>query len=667
MVYTKRKNNRIQDPNQINYVKSILEASAQQCQQGGMYTPEIYIATAQRIADTYSLQDSNYPRVTFNSKEQTLKGQNNSVPELTASIGDRTSTSYFLIKDSLPQGTTASPEQLTHLRPDIVSARIATNLGIVQPPLTTSASIPPINQGVPSTARVQTGTTPAQVMAGAMPTSHAPSMSKAQAMAQTVTPATTPPQPPISTPNSAVAGLAALAAPVSPQANNHNPPAFNEEKNLASNNNTAPIANQIPNTDTAAPPVSSIPNPQPIHDPQIAKAVQNTNQNLQTVGNLNQNIGKALKDMAKGEVNPIQLYGDTLNVIGSFINGIPAGIQEARLKSIAQQMKLIEEKKKTVDLKMDRLGDDFITSGHKPPVSNTDVFNTSVPKLEPELYAERDVERSGANPLGYPLGQTTTAPANPTSQTSSKAEPQSQPKREPVDKAIDKLLKSSASIDDKLNAIEKTLDKMLEELIKIEKNLEAIQASLESKAQATDPNLLSNPEDMVVETEAKTEVEIVANNPMAEVPVRTEIETDIIAEAKTETEATEEVEVTEVTVDLFSEEESIPQALASQICSYEGNLDLLNQHLASDHLKIELSEDASELLIGEINNGVTSFIFAAEANEEGWNIQSEISEEAQLDILDSFVKAELAVNNSEPELQKEVQKPVKDKSISLSL
>ena len=52
MVYSKRKNNRIQDPYQINYVKSILEASVQQCQQGGMYAPEIYIATAQRIADT---------------------------------------------------------------------------------------------------------------------------------------------------------------------------------------------------------------------------------------------------------------------------------------------------------------------------------------------------------------------------------------------------------------------------------------------------------------------------------------------------------------------------------------------------------------------------------------------------------------------------------------
>ena len=187
MVYAKRQNNRIQDPNQINYVKSILEASAQQCQQGGMYAPEIYIATAQRIADTYSIQDSNYPRVTFNAKEQKLKGQENPVSELTASIGDRTSTSYFLIKDSLPQGTKASPEQLTHLRPDIVSTRIATNLGIVQPPpVTASATIPPINLGIPSTAPVQTPTMPTQVVPGAIPTSHAPSVSKAQAMAQMV-------------------------------------------------------------------------------------------------------------------------------------------------------------------------------------------------------------------------------------------------------------------------------------------------------------------------------------------------------------------------------------------------------------------------------------------------------------------------------------------------
>ena len=610
MVYTKRQNNRIQDPNQINYVKSILEASAQQCQQGGMYTPEIYIATAQRIADTYSLQDNNYPRITFNAKEQRLKGQQNPVSELTASIGDRTSTSYFLIKDSLPQGTKASPEQLTHLRPDIVSARIATNLGIVQPiPITASATIPPINIGVLTNAPVQTATMPTQVTPGAMPTSHAPSMSKAQALARTVTPATPLSSTPASTPNTAVAGLAALAEPLPHQANTQHPPAFTEAGNFALNNSTAPIANHISNVNIAAPPISpSIPNPEPIHNPQRAKAIKTTNQNLQTVGNLNQNIGKALKDMAKGEVNPIQLYGDTLNIIGSFINGIPAGIQEARLKSIAQQMRLVKEKKRTIDLKMDRVGDAFIASEHKPPLANTDVFNTSVPK--PETKSKDTV----------PAPTTTPAASKP----------------EPADTAIDKLLESNASLDEKLDAIEKTLDKMLEKLIKMEKNLEAIQASLELNT----PNPIPNPEDMVVETEAKTEVEVVANNPMAEVPVRTEIETDIVAEAKTETEAAEEVEVPEITVDSTPD---IDCQMADLISSYEGDVDQLNDRLKTHKLQINLSEDRQRVSVSEIDNGITFSVFEAQTDEEGWKISSEINDSAKLDILERFVEAEREV------------------------
>ena len=627
MVYTK-KNNRIQDPNQINYVKSILEASAQQCQQGGMYTPEIYIATAQRIADTYSLQDSNYPRISFNSKEQRLKGQENPVSELTASIGNRTSTSYFLIKDSLPQGTKFSPEQLIHLRPDIVSARIAANLGIVQPPpMTTSATIPPIDRVVPSTAPVPTRTIPTKVTPGAIPTSHVPPVSKAQAMAQTVSPATPQPQPTTNAPNSAVAGLATLAIPN--QANTQNSSTITNENNFALNNNTAPIANQFPNTNIGTPPASPpIPQPRPIHNPERAKAIKATNQNLQAVGNLNQNIGKALKDMAKGEVNPVQLYGDTLNIIGSFINGIPAGIQEARLKSIAQQMKLVEEKKKAIDLKMDRVGDDFITSEPKPPVTNTDVFNTSIPKPE--------------------AGFKTTAPASTNSTLPAPSKP------EPADTPIDKLLKSNASLDEKLDAIEKTLDKMLEELIKIEKNLEAIQASLESNS-AEQTNVSSTPapqpnsEDIVIETEAKTEVEVVANNPMAEVPVRTDIETDVVAEAKTETEATEEAEVPEITVDSAPD---IDWQMADLISSYDGDLDQLNDRLKVHQLQINLSEDRQKLSVCEIDNGVAFSVFEAQADGEGWKVTSEINDSAKLDILERFVEAEgevLANATTQPE------------------
>ena len=621
MVYTK-KNNRIQDPkpNQL-YVKSILEASVQQCQQGGMYTPEIYIATAQRIADTYSLQDSNYPaRYLSTPKKQRLKGQENSVTELTASIGDCTSTSYFLIKDSLPQGTKASPEQLIYLRPDIVSARIATNLGIVQPPpITTSATIPPINLGVPSTAPAQPGTMPTQTMPGAIPTSHVPPVSKAQAMAQTVSPTTPQPQPLTTAPNSAVAGLATLAVPN--QANTQNYSTFANENNFALNNNTAPIANQFLNTNIGNPPASpTIPQPRPIHNPERAKAIKATNQNLQAVGNLNQNIGKALKDMAKGEVNPIQLYGDTLNIIGSFINGIPAGIQSARLKSIAQQMKLVEEKKKAIDLRMNRVGDDFITSEPKPPVTNTDVFNTSIPKPE--------------------AGFKTAAPAP----THASATPPALSKPEPADTPIDKLLKSNASLDEKLDAIEKTLDKMLEKLIKIEENLEAMQGYLKSnsptsEAQATTDAPLADIEDMVVETEAKTEVELVANASRAEVPIRTEIDTDMVAEAKNETEAAKEVEVPEITLD-STPDLDIDREMAELISSFDGDLDQLNDRLKVHELQINLSEDRQKLSVCEIDNGVAFSVFEAQADGEGWKVTSEINDSAKLDILERFVEAE---------------------------
>ena len=380
------------------------------------------------------------------------------------------------------------------------------------------------------------------------------------------------------------------------------------------------------------------PQPEPIHNPSIAKAIKTTNQNLRAAGNLNQNIGKALKDMAKGEVNPIQLYGDTLNIIGSFINGIPAGIQEARLKSIARQMKLIEEKKRAIDLRMDRMGDDFIASD-KPPVSNAEVFNTPVSNPEPELKA---------------------APTISTPPVPSEPKPQTQWQAESEDTAIDKLLKSNASLDDKLDAIEKTLDKMLEELIKIEKNLEAIQASLEPQAQATNP--APNPEDMVVETEAKTEVEVVANDYMAEVPVRTEIKTDIVAEARTETEAAEEVEVPETTVDPKPDYD-IDREMVDLISSYEGDLDQLNDRLKVHKLQINLSEDRQRLSVSEIDNGMAYSVFEAQADSEGWKVLSEINDSAKLDILERFVEAEQEVFTSvtiQPEPTLELKKVTKE-------
>ena len=621
MTYQKRKNNRIQDLNQINYVKSILEASAKQCQDAGMHSPEVYLATAQKMADAYSTQNSQYPRITFNSKEQKLRGQQNSVTELTATIGERTSTSYFLVKDSLSQETSASQEELTYLRPDIVSNRIAANLGIAQTP-----PIPPIPQTKPGQA-IPAPTPINSPQASTMPSN----MSKAEMMAtqantqQQIDVPPIPPQPipPQATqPNSLLDGFAALTKdavppqPIPPQA----PVAPQPIPPQAAQPNPA---NKNPYAAAPVPPKQPVPTQpvplQPIHNPQLSKKIKQTNQRLEKSGSLTQTAGQILKDMAQGQINPIQLYGDTLTIMGNFLQGIPAGVHDARLEKIAQQMQLVSQKKADINRQMDSMGDELIASGtvSAPPFTSTAPTQTETEtssQIKPETSPLRDTPQS-----------------------------QSQSSVEPITEAIDKLLKSNASIDDKLDAIEKTLDKMLEQLNKIEENLAAI-----SK---------------MIETEVKTEVELVVNEPKTEVPIRTEIDTDIIAEAKTQTSAAKEVEVPSVIVDSIPDESELDldQELANTISSYEGDLDRLNQHLQNDKLRINLAEDGSYLSIAEVDHGIIDPIFTAEANAEGWNIQSGINDSKKLEVLESFVEAEAAaLAEPKPETKQESQVPAQE-------
>ncbi len=626
----------------------MLEAVIQKCQEAGMYTPEVYVGTAQQMADSYSSQNPQYPRITFNTKEQKLRGQDNTVPELTATIGDCTSTSYFLVKDSLPKDTKASQAELTYLRPDVVSNRIATNLGIVQPPTATATipPIPPIAQTTPSSVQ---GVPNPTMMNPVQPTGQAqaipsiaqiqaqPTMSKAQMMAQAVP--TVPPQgfaslatgaarrvtqntPTVPNPYQAPTAPSQAVPPVT-----KNPYATMEtEEEAVVSNQAAPIPSTQNGSGTGVKvKTNSAPVPEavPLHNSGKSQKMGKINKNLQSLGNLHQNIGQALKDMSQGEINPIQLYGDTLNIIGSFINGIPAGIQEGRLQKISEQMKLVTQKKSAIDSKMGLIGDEYMSSTAPVPVP-------------------------APTPAPAPKTEAVTIPASDKIQSSSKSD-------KPMTEAIDQLLKSNASIDDKLAAIEKTLDKMLEQLNKIEKNLEAIQASLE----ANDPTIQSQASmnSMVIETEAKTEVEVVANNPLAEVATKTEIETDITAEARTRTEAAQEVEVPEVVVDSIPDEElDVGQALAGILSSYEGNLDKINQYLKQDGLGIIISDAGDSLSVKEISDvGIHSIVFSAEANGEGWDINSDINDSKKLEVLESFIEAEAAVN-SEPELKPEQQK-----------
>lgn len=692
MAYTKKPNNRIQDLNQINYVKSILEASAQQCQNEGMYSPEVYQATAQKMADAYSAQSSSYPRITFGNKEQQLKDQS-SVQELTATIGDKTSTSYFLVKDSRTQGAKASQEELTYYRPDVVSNRIATSLGIVvQPLVAATPPIPPIpivatiGQGIPNPIPIN----PVQ------PAAFQPGMSKveilAQQMAQANQTAVTPVAPVQTAPNLALDTFAAMGTggsigafppvaptmtaqaipsipsmtapnvvPVAPVVNQNPYAVMKPEENPIVNKVAvvAPMFEQLTQTKVSAnvaAPMPVTPTVEPMHNQTSAQNLKGINQNLQAVGNFNQMLGKALKDMSRGEINPIQLCGDTLNIIGNFINGIPKGIHEARLQKIGEQMKLIQEKRIALDGKMDLVGDNLMSSQVSP---NTIADATPIPAPKSQNIAQTERTSHGSVLKDTPADISFRTPSDKeTSLPVSSAIPattSADPAADPITKTIDDLLKSNVSIDDKLTAIEKTLDKMLEQLIQIEKNLEAIQASLEvNKPQ----------QNMVLETEVETQVNDVINNPDAEVPVTTEINTEITAEAKTQIQAKADVEVPQFTIDATPDEKDsdIAQELVNMISEYEGDLDSLNQHLMKNNLVVTVAADGESIMVSEVNGAIVSPILTADANGEGWNIARSINDTKTLELMENFVEAEELAQNSFEQVdeQQEAKAPVEE-------
>jgi hypothetical protein len=290
-----RKNNRIQDLNQITYVKSILETAVNHCQQSQMYVPEVYQATAQRIADLNSLNDPTKPRITFNTKQQAVRGQDSPITELTATIGDKTSSSYFLLKDSLPVGTQPSQEQLTYLRPDVVSARIAASLGIAQLPQTTPTIPTPNNNVVISP-----------------PLTTTPPMSKAGEFVQGIN--TTQPQANVinsSMPirETVAERLAALATETAFQVPSPVPAVATSSSNLNQQQlNVNPYQNTVisapvPTSETYSEPTNPLPlqpqAPQPIHNPQQAQIIQGTTENIKLTGKLSNSVGLDFGQTAK--------------------------------------------------------------------------------------------------------------------------------------------------------------------------------------------------------------------------------------------------------------------------------------------------------------------------------------------------------------------------------
>lgn len=638
-----RQNNRIQDLNQIAYVKSILETAVNHCQQSQMSAPEVYQATAQRIADLNSLNDPTKPRITFNTKQQALRGQDSPITELTATIGDKTSTSYFLLKDSLPVGTQTSQEQLTYLRPDVVSARIAASLGIAQLP-----------QTVPTTVITPTIPNPNNNVVISPPPTTTPAMSKAGAFVEGIN-ATQPqanvlhsPMPIRETVAERLAALATGTVSQVPSPPTSSPNLNQQQVNVNPYQNTV-ISAPVPTPETYSEPTNSLPlqsqAPQPIHNPQQAQIIQSTTENIKLTGKLTNSVGQTLKQMSKGQINPIQLYGDTLQIIGQFLMGSAAGINEARLEKIMKQIEKIEQEKEAVDKLRKQTGQRLMDLGQNPAVEpgiNLTQNQTTVLPPQPQSSQSPSTKTSAAPVPTAKLEST--VEARPTN---------SQVESEPT--AIERLLKSKAPIEEKLGAIEKTLDKMLEELTNTRKALETLQTSIQSPQQQN--------QDKVLETEAKTDIAAVNNISGAEVPVRTEIDTEIVTEAKSHFEAAKEVEVPEVKVDSTPDENlDIGSELADTISSYEGDLTRLNHYLKSANLQIDIAESGSSLKIEELENGIPNILLTAEANGEGWDINSQISDSVKLDVMNSFIEAEelaLAETN-EPQPQQQSSAPVKE-------
>ena len=300
-------------------------------------------------------------------------------------------------------------------------------------------------------------------------------------------------------------------------------------------------------------------------------------------------------------------------------------------------MNQIEHKKANIDSRMDRLGDSF-------------------------LEVESDLEGANVNPVSNPVPTNpNSVPTAPSQTNESKIPNKSESDRFKEKTPIDRLLESNASIEDKLDAIEKTLDKMLEKLNLIENNLTQIEAILKEQNQTqelstSNPNISNHSQKRTItETEVSTQVEAVVSDPKADVPIKTEIKTDIVAEAKSESVAAKDTEVPETEIDSpLDEEAEVNAELIDLITSFEGDLDSLNYHLQSSGFQASKSEDGQFASISEINDGVISPVFNASASGDSWNIKSEINIDTKLNFMESFIEAqESLITTKESEISKE--------------
>ncbi|MEL6439152.1 MAG: hypothetical protein AAFQ80_07880, partial [Cyanobacteria bacterium J06621_8] len=373
------------------------------------------------------------------------------------------------------------------------------------------------------------------------------------------------------------------------------------------------------------------------YKPQQARSSRKLNRGLEGIGDLSKSMGQLLKDMAQGSINPVQLYGDTLLILGNFIKNIPAGVRDARLNKIVEQIKLIEDKKTQINDRINTLGDELIGALDKSESDTQSLSTSNKPRPQNRTVAQSTLKKDA------PSSSKISNPVNSNS------------------RAIDQLLKSNATLDDKLSAVEQTVDKMLEELVNIERSLNLIALSLESNDQEAS---LVEKSATVLESESETDVEVKANEPRAEVAFRTDINTEITVEAKTEAEAATDTEVPEIEVDNTPE---VDQNLIDLISNHQGDLDKINDFLQQNHhLTVNLTHDGY-IAISNTSQDPPVKLFESMTTESGTQVYSTVKDETKLSIMEKFVAAESLALNSYSVQHSKIKSQQRDRSSEVDL
>jgi hypothetical protein len=663
--------NHIQDSKIINYLKNLLDAAVKRCAQENITSPQLYAGYVKLIAKEQNEKDPSKPEVEVGLMPIDVgRGkQKKTVEELVLSVGDKSITSYFVAKNSAAQGEKLTAHELTAYRPDVAAERIANYLTDPQAyPLESTKNIPQKTnvKEVPDIVPVElpitttnTQNSPAAVVTAAEKLLQDMGINSTQT-------SQTPTNPVSQTTQNTITGLGdellsnletpvnKTTTPISPI-----PPATDPQKAEAISS-TPDIA--TPQTENSFSPPKT--NTKKIN--QLTKIIRNNvSPTLDATSDAMKQIG------AQQGYNSMTLMGDVIHIASNFIKGVEGGIQEERLNQMRNKMNVVALEEKNLKVLMQT-----VSASYDAAVSlqNSSVPTPviTVPEPNEEIPVEPSVTTSTPTEPNFETQPEIATPVPVVEEILSEVESIATETKVELNSAkkeqtpIDKLLASTASIEEKLKAIEETLDKQLEEILAAKKLLQTMNEKIQEYI------TLHSQASPAPENASETVTENVDRQPAPEViqtekpQLSTELNEDLWADT-----SRVEVQNSQGNLDLDEEFRAIDEIDESQLDELlidsllSTDTRSVNPLLASENLAIAVSEDGSEVSIKEISNGLVSKIFSANLTDEGWEVNSEISPDYKIELIEQINEA--AEKAIELPSQQTVVESVSDKKEELEL